>query len=177
MTKKALEALERIQNLRNDSHGVAGFHRNGDIAPWDYFDFDGDIDTIRAALTPPPVDLEKLRWSSYEALGCSNLTGIEMIVISKTIDHLAARGLIAAKSEQIEGLYGTIESQKQTFDALVKKYRALEEAAEKMAKALIEAEEAYDRISRIDGMYYWSYEPLEQALAQFNALKSDKLEQ
>jgi hypothetical protein len=50
-TNEALKALDRIYGIRAESTGVYGFHRNGDIAAWDYFDFDGDYETIRAALT------------------------------------------------------------------------------------------------------------------------------
>lgn len=41
------EALEGFIGLINESHGVAGFHLNGDIAEWDEFDL---INQAQAAL-------------------------------------------------------------------------------------------------------------------------------
>lgn len=53
------EALERIQSLRDESLGVHGFHLNGDLEDWDYFEIDEDLETIRQALTPKEVDVER----------------------------------------------------------------------------------------------------------------------
>jgi len=32
-----LEACKAMRNIINDSHGVSGYHRNGDLAEWDTF--------------------------------------------------------------------------------------------------------------------------------------------
>lgn len=42
-----LEALEALMGIVSDSHGVSGYHRNGDIAEWDGFD---EINIAIAAL-------------------------------------------------------------------------------------------------------------------------------
>ena len=41
------EALLGILEIVSDSSGVSGFHLNGDVADWDYFD---EINTATAAL-------------------------------------------------------------------------------------------------------------------------------
>lgn len=38
LLRQALEALEGLANITNESQGVAGFHLNGDTAEWDEFD-------------------------------------------------------------------------------------------------------------------------------------------
>lgn len=48
-----LKALERIQGLRDESRGVYGFHLNGDVEDWDYFEIDQDLETIRAYINQP----------------------------------------------------------------------------------------------------------------------------
>ena len=42
-----LAALEALMGIVSDSHGVSGYHRNGDIAEWDEFD---EINIAIAAL-------------------------------------------------------------------------------------------------------------------------------
>ena len=42
-----LAALETLMGIVSDSHGVSGYHRNGDIAEWDEFD---EINVAIAAL-------------------------------------------------------------------------------------------------------------------------------
>jgi hypothetical protein len=62
------ELVKDLDDLRESSEGVAGFHRNGDLAPWDELSESGrypwlsSFDRARAALFPPepvaPTDEE-----------------------------------------------------------------------------------------------------------------------
>ena len=94
----------------------------------------------------------------------------DSVCCTNTIEQ-AEKIIIAVNG--FNGLVETIESQKQTFDALVKKYRALEEAAEKMAEALVWAEPfiADGLIGDKRFAYDKNFMKFQDALTQFNALK------
>lgn len=49
-SKEALEALEEVQAFVNESHGISGWHKNGDVCYWSELDIDNYLETIRAAL-------------------------------------------------------------------------------------------------------------------------------
>jgi hypothetical protein len=57
-----LEALNDVQDVMNNSQGVAGWHKNGDIATWESWrleviDLDGKrIDKVLATRLPEPAD-------------------------------------------------------------------------------------------------------------------------
>lgn len=44
--KQAIEALDKINAIRSESHGVTGWHLNGDVATWDELDFDGEFEIV-----------------------------------------------------------------------------------------------------------------------------------
>jgi len=95
------------------------------------------------------------------------------------VQALNTRAEIKALYEQYEALQGTIESQKQTFDALMKKYRKLEEAAEKMVAALRGCrEELWDEWHSSMSEDQFNSDPtidnIDQALTQYNTLKTKK---
>jgi len=45
------EALSGVLNIRNDSHGVAGYHLNGEMESWDGFPEVSEADEAHAAAT------------------------------------------------------------------------------------------------------------------------------
>ena len=54
------ELLDKLELIVNDSHGVDGFHLNGDIATWDELEVPSILQSIREALEKPKVSREQL---------------------------------------------------------------------------------------------------------------------
>lgn len=83
MSKEALEALDRLSTT----------WYTGDMA--EDWTVEGDIQTIRAALTPQHVDMSSLRKEIFLHDDFS-LTMQAREAVYWVLDHLAARGLIVA---------------------------------------------------------------------------------
>ena len=54
------ELLGKLELIVNDSHGVDGWHLNGDIATWDELEVPSILQAIRSHLEKQTVDIKRL---------------------------------------------------------------------------------------------------------------------